>query len=171
MESSMRIRLLRMLFRSSATAASERVPVLEAMMALATAPRRRWTRAEAAAPRPRPPTAPRLLTTILLPARRCAENGGGGGWRRAGSQHREASAPSVRSRMRWRSLCPLQVCSVQGQNQPLLSLNFKSTRPDHVCVTRFLGRKKTTFTSPSGRATPPRQPPLPLCGRSCRNQL
>ena len=32
-------------------------------------------------------------------------------------------------------------------------------------------RKKTTFTSPSGRATPPRQPPLPLCGRSCRNQL
>lgn len=38
-------------------------------------------------------------------------------------------------------------------------------------VTRFLERKKTTFTSPSGRATPPRQPPLPLCGRSCRNQL
>jgi hypothetical protein len=34
-----------------------------------------------------------------------------------------------------------------------------------------LERKKTTFTSPSGRATPPRQPPLPLCGRSCRNQL
>ena len=40
-----------------------------------------------------------------------------------------------------------------------------------MCVTRFLERKKTTFTSPSGRATPPRQPPLPLCGRSCRNQL
>ena len=38
-------------------------------------------------------------------------------------------------------------------------------------MTRFLERKKTTFTSPSGRATPPRQPPLPLCGRSCRNQL
>ena len=40
-----------------------------------------------------------------------------------------------------------------------------------VCVARFLGGEKTTFTSPSGRATPPRQPPLPLRGRSCRNQL
>jgi hypothetical protein len=35
----------------------------------------------------------------------------------------------------------------------------------------FLEGKKTIFTSPSWRATPPRQPPLPLCGRSCRNQL
>ena len=40
-----------------------------------------------------------------------------------------------------------------------------------LAVARFLERKKATFTSPSGRATPPRQPPLPLCGRSCRNQL
>ena len=68
---------------------------------------------------------------------------------------------------------PNAVSGVAADQHFLLPLRMLSRlRLRLMCdVTRFLERKKTTFTSPSGRATPPRQPPLPLCGRSCRNQL